>query len=411
MSDTSPAVPEPVAPASAPEAPSANAPASAANPSSVGADILAQPFAGIPPVESTPPAAPEHATASSDAPAPAVDGPAALPVAKESSIVPQRAPVVVDHSKMHLGRRRQKIDGRTLWLGKYLGGRKSKILQHPFAKMLHEQRVEHWRKSKEIRRALALSGHLGAMSPLGEQARQHDLAAHVLGMQIAAAVSAEVDPATIPATRDWTVGIASWPMLLNDQLEDCTIAGKLHMKQAMVKAAGGDYQPTDAEALADYAFFDGYKPGVPSTDQGGVMLDVLNAAVKRGDIVAFMAVDCKDATQVKAAIDKFGGLYAGWALPLAAQSQRTWDTTAPGDPKGVAWSWGGHEAPILQYDGDGTGIVTWGMLKRATWSWVPAYGEEGYAIVSKDFLSARGVDPDGFDMDALMADLQQVQAL
>ncbi|HKD36500.1 MAG TPA: hypothetical protein VKB78_06855, partial [Pirellulales bacterium] len=51
---------------------------------------------------------------------------------------------------------------------------------------------------------------------------------------------------------------------------------------------------------------------------------------------------------------------------------------------------------------------TWGQLKRMTWAFYDAYVDEAYAILAQDFLSDVGKAPNGFDIAALAADLEQV---
>src|SRR5207245_1805953 len=72
----------------------------------------------------------------------------------------------------------------------------------------------------------------------------------------------------------------------------------------------------------------GYDPNDPNSDAGGVELDVLNAWRKDGiggrQVVAFVKLDSKDVHQVRTAINLFGGIYTGFALPRSAQNQDVW---------------------------------------------------------------------------------------
>jgi hypothetical protein len=45
-----------------------------------------------------------------------------------------------------------------------------------------------------------------------------------------------------------------------------------------------------------------------------------------------------------------------------------------------------------------------------TWAWFEKYCSEAYALVSKDWLSASGVSPSGFDLATLESDLKAVSA-
>src|SRR6185437_11144645 len=119
----------------------------------------------------------------------------------------------------------------------------------------------------------------------------------------------------------------------------------------------------------------------------------------------------------------FGGVYTGLAMPQAWQGAMTWD--APSSNVFVrmwremvsassAWdpgSWGGHAVPLLRYDADGYTPITWGSSSyRITNTGLSTYCDELYAIVTTDFISKAGVDPQGFNLAQLTADLQQVSA-
>ena len=169
----------------------------------------------------------------------------------------------------------------------------------------------------------------------------------------------------------------------------------------------------------------GYNPGDPTTDRGGVELDILNAwrtAGVAGDkIAAYVAIDPTKPTEVQQAIALFGGVYIGAALPVSAQNQTVWDTIgSPAD----AGTWGGHCTIGAGYYAGVSGnwfhrmfygdttkagivMVTWGTTKRATWDWIAAYVDEMYAIVTPDWIEAEGKSPSGFDLATLEANLRQ----
>jgi hypothetical protein len=212
-----------------------------------------------------------------------------------------------------------------------------------------------------------------------------------------------------PRAKAWSPAVKQpWGMLLNDQLGDCTIAAALHLDMAWTANAGGSFTPTDADALDAYESIDGYVPGNPSTDQGGIELDVLNAWKSAGiagrKILAFVAVNPKSHKEVEQAIALFGGLYIGVTLPVSAQTQQTWWNAGNNDG-GV---WGGHAVPVLDYDDEYLTCVTWGALKKMTWSFFYRYCDEAYAVISTDFIEQNGLDPSGFRLAQLQCDLSQL---
>src|SRR5580704_2277153 len=82
-----------------------------------------------------------------------------------------------------------------------------------------------------------------------------------------------------PASADWSKGITEWGAMLNTEIGDCTIAACGHAVQVAGVNVGytfeGETLP-DSVIEAKYSAWDGYVPGDPSTDNGGIILDVLN---------------------------------------------------------------------------------------------------------------------------------------
>lgn len=223
-----------------------------------------------------------------------------------------------------------------------------------------------------------------------------------------------------PAAVDWTSGITDWGMMLNDSLGDCTIAGCGHAEQVWSAARGGEYTLSDAAILQKYEQWCGYVDGDPSTDQGGVEVDVLNDWRRRAFyghlLYAYADPDPANLEHVKQAINLFGGVYIGIALPLSAQGQNPWDVST-GD-NAIPGSWGGHAVFVPKYEtqADGTVLfscITWGELQGITeafWLYNDSvngpYIDEVHALIAPEFLSLKtGATPEGLDLDTLKADL------
>lgn len=223
-----------------------------------------------------------------------------------------------------------------------------------------------------------------------------------------------------PAEVDWTSGITDWGMMLNDTLRDCTIAGCGHAMRVWSAARGGEYTLPDAAILQKYEQWCGYVDGDSSTDQGGVEIDVLNDWRNRAFyghlLYAYADPDPMDLEYVKQAINLFGGIYIGLALPMSAQGNRTWDVSS-GD-NAIPGSWGGHAVfcPKYRTDTDGNLIITaisWGELYDITQAfWLyndPANGpyiDEVHALIAPEFLSLKTDNtPEGLDLDTLKEDL------
>ena len=216
-----------------------------------------------------------------------------------------------------------------------------------------------------------------------------------------------------PLAVDWTKGITDFGMMLNDQLGDCTIAGCGHAVQTWTANVGAEVTLPDATIEQAYEDWDGYNPSDPSTDQGGVELDVLNAWRQRGlaghVVLAFADPPVADLKAVRQAIDLFGGVYIGLGLPVTAQNQDVWDVTDLSDPGAAPGSWGGHCVWVPKYDLDGFTCVTWGGLQAMTVAFWNEYCDEAHALLSNDWLGKKG-SPAGLDLALLEADLQAVTA-
>ncbi|MDP9284274.1 MAG: hypothetical protein M3P41_04885 [Actinomycetota bacterium] len=215
-----------------------------------------------------------------------------------------------------------------------------------------------------------------------------------------------------PAELDLTPKVPEWPMYANDRIGDCTTAAAGHMIEAWTAAGRGRAVEISEGSVLDA--FDRVKLVDPLTgEEGAVELDVLRDWRKRGigrhRIGAFARVPLYDHDLVRAATWLFGGLYLGLQLPLSAQGQRTWDwlgrLTGPARPG----SWGGHAVDVVCYGPDTLTVVTWGRLQELTWGFWDRYCDEAYCILSPDFLD-RGHAPNGFELEALRADLALVTA-
>lgn len=214
-----------------------------------------------------------------------------------------------------------------------------------------------------------------------------------------------------PPTADWTKGIASWGMMMNDTLGDCTIAGCGHAVQVWTANSGKEVTVPDSTIESFYEKWDGYVPGNPSTDNGGVELDVLNNWKKQGfsgnALTAFADPKVANLTEVRQSIALFGGVYIGLSLPLTAQSQTVWDVVPKGGAKAKPGSWGGHCVFVPKYDQHGFTCITWGQLKTMTVAFWNKYCDEAHALLSPAWLSAKG-SPGGFNMAQLQADLNSI---
>ncbi len=214
-----------------------------------------------------------------------------------------------------------------------------------------------------------------------------------------------------PPTADWTKDVTDWGAMLNDSLGDCTIAGAAHAVQVWTANAGQMVTIPNATVERYYELWDGYVPGNPATDAGGIELDVLNRWQKQGfagnSLMAFVDPKPANLVQIRQSIALFGGVYIGLALPLTAQTQDVWDVAPRGGAKAKPGSWGGHCVFVPKYDEHGFTCITWGQLKTMTLAFWNKYCDEAHTLLGQDWLAANAA-PSGFDQAQLEADLKEI---
>jgi hypothetical protein len=218
-----------------------------------------------------------------------------------------------------------------------------------------------------------------------------------------------------PASVNFSGKVKKWGMMLNDKIGDCTVAAAGHQIQQWTANAGKQKTVSDKAVLAVYEKVSGYRPGQPDTDGGADPLTVLKYWRKLGigghKIGAFAAVDYTNFDHIRTAVWLFGSAYLAIALPKSAQKQDVWDVPAGGARgAGKRGSWGGHAVEIAGFGPQGVLVVTWGQLKWMTWDFLKAYGEEAFAVISRDFLKNGKTPNNGLDLATLKADLKAVTA-
>ena len=215
-----------------------------------------------------------------------------------------------------------------------------------------------------------------------------------------------------PPTLDLTRGITAWGMLGNDIYGDCTCAGVGHQVQLWSANIGPEANITNPEVLAAYEEWCGWNPADPSTDQGGIELNILKDWQGNSFcghyLAAFADPNVGNLTELKQAAYLFGGLYIGLQVPNSIANSDldpavVWDVVA--DDGGID---GGHCVVVCGYDADTIHFISWGQVYRMTNAFWAKYVDEAHCLLSPDWLDESGVDPVGFNLTQLMADLAQI---
>lgn len=168
-------------------------------------------------------------------------------------------------------------------------------------------------------------------------------------------------PAVEPAPK------LSWPMYLNADFGTCVPAGWGHNKEAVHMQLGVPFEPyTDAEIEAFYRTQNPQFDPATDADDNGMNIQVfLEYLRKRGDILAFAAVDHRNVEEMRAAMYLFLSVMFGVVLTQANMDQfsagHAWDYVAGSE------NVGGHCVNGIGYDQffiPVTWAKAWGMTPQ-----------------------------------------------
>ena len=209
-----------------------------------------------------------------------------------------------------------------------------------------------------------------------------------------------------PDVVDWTDGLLDWPMLMNDQIGDCTVAGALHYIQAAIRwRDGAPLRAFNSDALTGYMAlgWDGQGEG-PGAKLSDVMTMWQAQGFKFGGavdrITGFARVELE---HLKAALWLAGPIILGCEMPVAAQFDQPWQTPPDLAGDNAPGSWGGHCMLLVAMDADGNAtLVTWGGLRMASAGWLSAYLGEAWAVLHPAWV-ASGRSPSGWLADRVAA--------
>ena len=219
-----------------------------------------------------------------------------------------------------------------------------------------------------------------------------------------------------PVEASWVTKVPQWPMYKKDILGDCTIAAAAHMiGQWSWYSAGKEAMLSDQDILTAYEAVSGYVPGKPDTDNGAVMIDVLNYWRKTGigghTIQGYAQIQLDDMETLKSAVELFGNVYLGVALPISAQGEQAWTVTTGGvySQAGAVGSWGGHCIPIVAYSPETFTVVTWGETLKMSHNFLRDYADEMYVVLSEDWVERQSLmAPSNINLERLSADLARM---
>ena len=226
----------------------------------------------------------------------------------------------------------------------------------------------------------------------------------------------------VPPVMDWTAKLpSSLGMMLNDQLGCCTCAGIFHALQVWTANANPpmDTEPDSSVEIA-YEKFCGYKPGDPSTDNGGVEQDVLTDWLNQGvdtahplgtpdtinKLTAFYEVDSRNLDDVRRTIADCGVAYIGFNVPAYLMANGNppdvWCLPQGAEDESIE---GGHCVILCGYDADTFKLISWGRVYSMTTGFFQKFVDEVYGPVDADWVNSQGTTPLGLSLGELEAQM------
>lgn len=204
-------------------------------------------------------------------------------------------------------------------------------------------------------------------------------------------------PANVPLIE------ADYPMALNNNKGDCTIAGAVHVNELGDLVAGEPWTYC-GDALVDKTY-----TGLTGGPDTGLMLPQVLKPWHRGEFLGqkpnggYGSIHSKNTKLLKTGIWVFGNAYCAVNLPAIAQTQfksdgsGVWELTGTSEDYNIE---GGHCIVGAAYTSEGVYMLTWGEWVLATWEWWFTYGVQAYSVVPPGFV-ARGGDARGFSVAQL----------
>jgi hypothetical protein len=199
-----------------------------------------------------------------------------------------------------------------------------------------------------------------------------------------------------------------WGMLGNNVLGDCTVAGSMHAVMLWRSVIKKPVRFTTLDAKEDYFAITG------GVDSGADMVAVAkywqsigfrDSKANRHKILAYMQTDPANLEHADAACFLFDAV--GLGIEVGEAEMNDFSQGRPWDDPNTSVD-GYHYVPYVGKDFDYRYVVTWGGIQPVTERWYKAKVNEVVPILSDEDLLADGKSEDGFDMDALMADLEAV---
>lgn len=251
----------------------------------------------------------------------------------------------------------------------------------------------------------------------GRKPAVHTVRTMRLGLVMNQALAALGAPPAI--SNDYVAAVdavtgGDWGMDGNDTVGDCTLADCAHQVMLHTANTGSIVIPTAQDCLSAYSAWAGYDPSDPSTDQGAAETDICKHMMTDGmtgvKTCATAMVSPSHLDHLRWCVQLFGACRLG--IMVGEDSVKDFTAHRPWTSLTTDSNAGGHDVPIVKYDGTFAYCVTWGRLHPISWDLManPNFLQEAHVELFPRWISeATGLAPSGFDMVALMNDLDAIE--
>ena len=232
-------------------------------------------------------------------------------------------------------------------------------------------------------------------------------------------------PRIMPPPVNWAAKMPpDLGMMLNDQLGDCTVAAIGHLIQVWSFNCGRHEMQTEPDSIIEkwYELIDGYVPGDPSTDQGGIMQHVMKYWIRKGvptqseglnKALAVVEVDPQSDIDIATAISDCGAVNIGFNVPAyilpddGSPPPYIWDVNPRADNSII----GGHDVIAPGFNASMMlNVVSWGLRAYTmTKAFRYQFVTETYAIANPEWINAKGTTPGGLTVEQLQLQMRALR--
>jgi hypothetical protein len=211
-----------------------------------------------------------------------------------------------------------------------------------------------------------------------------------------------------PASVEWTTGMPhDLGMMMNDSLGDCVEAAWGHAQQVWTFNSNPPMVTlSDLTIEQFYEVAGGYILGNSNTDNGTdiqtALLYLINTGLAGNKLRAAAFINPNHTDNIKLAIATTGLVYIGFNVPaylqMLEQPGATWDIY-PNENGNII---GGHCVILTGYADGVYTLISWGSTYKMTEGFFNKFVDEAYALVDKNWINSKGLDPNQEPLSALV---------